>query len=83
MTSRTASIRIRTVTAFLHLPPDNSKWEADVAAAGAFLAAAQQHLQAMGKPCCWRCSVLGARVVSNTAGSQLFSPAAVQAPTML
>lgn len=40
--------RIRTVTAFLHLSDDPSKWEVEVAAAGAFLAQAQQHLESLG-----------------------------------
>jgi hypothetical protein len=41
--------RVRTVTAFLQLPPDSSRWEAEVAAAGKFLAFAQQQLEALGK----------------------------------
>lgn len=41
--------RVRTVTAFLELPADSSKWETEVAAAGRFLQYAQQHLESLGE----------------------------------
>jgi hypothetical protein len=44
--------RVRTVTAFLHLAPDPRTWEAEVAAAGAFLAHARSALEAQGE-CYW------------------------------
>ncbi|KAF6262319.1 hypothetical protein COO60DRAFT_647935 [Scenedesmus sp. NREL 46B-D3] len=40
--------RVRTITAFLKLPTDGSKWEEEVAAAGAFLKQAQVHLESLG-----------------------------------
>lgn len=40
--------RVRTITVFLQLPADSSHWEAEVAAAGRFLAHAQQHLESLG-----------------------------------
>lgn len=52
--------RVRTITAFLELPADSSQWEAEVAAAGRFLAHAQQHLESLGAymmpclPSCWQ-----------------------------
>jgi hypothetical protein len=40
--------RVRTITVFLELPNDCSKWEEEVSAAGAFLKMAQQHLESLG-----------------------------------
>jgi hypothetical protein len=40
--------RVRTITAFLELPTDSSRWEEEIAAAGAFLNMAQHHLEGLG-----------------------------------
>jgi hypothetical protein len=43
--------RVRTITAFLELPTDSSRWEDEIAAAGAFLKLAQQHFESLGAHC--------------------------------
>ncbi len=44
-----ALYRVRTITAFLQLPRDESKWEPLLADAGEFLTAAQRSLEALGE----------------------------------
>jgi len=41
-------LRIRTITAFLQLPPAEDKWDLEIAAAAQFLSFAKQQLELQG-----------------------------------